>query len=534
MIGHVDSVTRRKVKGWAFNPDDPHVPPKLRCLCNGEFISIIVANSYRPDLEQAGIGTGYHGFELEWDIALDPVKRHVISLIDEASGQELKNSPHMLEAENCFDEEFKNGLSGLLRSIESREGQEQAAGFLLDQAEQLAQRMVETDSLCREDDFLDRLPVEKIRPFTGCRVLVLDEVVPAKNRDAGSNAIVSHIESLQRLGMEVSFAAVQYEAAPDLLTGIGVHLYGPPLFRSIEDVLRRNVGQFDAVYIHRTSMAIRYIPLIRYWNPHAVIVYLVADLHAVRMMRQAEMTQDEPLWQDAFRMQKAELAAAWQVDTVITHSSYERDLLRTHMPAANVHVIPWAVDVDSVSATFYQRQGIAFIGNYKHAPNRDAAEYLINEVMPQIWAIDPTIDCRIYGTGLPKHLVGVRHGRVHFIGPVPDLRDVFMTARLTVAPLRYGAGLKGKVLDSFAAGIPCVCTPIAAEGMDLPLSMNALLAGDTQSLVKVILDLHNDPELYTKISERCLSYIQKNCSRDRIDALIKAAFVSAGLQENDL
>jgi O-antigen biosynthesis protein len=113
-----------------------------------------------------------------------------------------------------------------------------------------------------------------------------------------------------------------------------------------------------------------------------------------------------------------------------------------------------------------ERQGIALIAGYQHPPNVDAALWLVREILPLVWQHDPAIGCLLVGSRMPEELRQLSRKGVIPLGQ--GLDGIFDRVRLTVAPLRYGAGIKGKVIDSLAAGVPCIGTPIAAEGLDLP------------------------------------------------------------------
>ena len=121
---------------------------------------------------------------------------------------------------------------------------------------------------------------------------------------------------------------------------------------------------------------------------------------------------------------------------------------------------------------------MAFIGSYGHAPNLDAAWWLIQEVMPLVRAQDDGIECLLVGSNMPDTLKSAVAPGIRPIGRIEDLSGLFDRVRLTVAPLAFGAGVKGKVLDSLAAGVPCACTPIAAEGLDLPAMFDTVTAPD--------------------------------------------------------
>ena len=148
-----------------------------------------------------------------------------------------------------------------------------------------------------------------------------------------------------------------------------------------------------------------------------------------------------------------------------------------------MRVVPWAVPVAAVRTPFAERSGVAFIGGFAHAPNADAARWLVHEIMPLVWREAPEVECLIVGSDMTDDLRReLAHPRVTVLGRVDHLSDVFERVRLTVAPLRFGAGLKDKVLRSMAAGLPCVGTPEAFSGMqELPASITSLCKRENAS-----------------------------------------------------
>jgi O-antigen biosynthesis protein len=179
-------------------------------------------------------------------------------------------------------------------------------------------------------------------------------------------------------------------------------------------------------------------------------------------------------------------------DAVITHSPAEAEYLAREAPGARVHVVGWPIDLAPRNVAFARRSGLAFIGSPGHEPNRDAVALLIEEIMPRVWERDPALMCEIVGADWPAIFTGDLDHRIWLTGPVPDLTAVFDRVRLTVAPLRFGAGIKGKVLESFAAGVPCVMSPVAAEGLLLTKDMQGLVGEGSEALADLICDLHAD------------------------------------------
>ncbi len=329
------------------------------------------------------------------------------------------------------------------------------------------------------------------------RALFVDDCVPTPDQDAGSNAAVEHMRALQRLGYKVSFIASDClehsRRYTPLLEREGVQCFDAPWHHSVEEVLRGEEAGFDLVYLHRLGNAAQFTPLLRKLLPGARILYGVADLHYLRTERQAELEGSAELRAQAARLQVEEVAAARAADAVIVHSAHEAALLRDTVPDATVTVVPWTVPVRPIQEPFASRSGLAFIGSYQHPPNEDAARFLVEAVMPLVWERAPGIEVLLVGSNMPDAVGRLAGPRVRAVGQVADLGEVFGQVRLTVAPLRYGAGLKGKVLSSLAAGVPCAMTATAAEGMALP-KLVARCVGDTaEALAAVIVALHEDP-----------------------------------------
>jgi hypothetical protein len=198
---------------------------------------------------------------------------------------------------------------------------------------------------------------------------------------------------------------------------------------------------------------------------------------------------------------------------------------------SKVHVVPFAVKQgvrrSIAERPFAERRGIAFIGLFHHAPNPDAVHHLINDILPLVWRRDPTITCRIVGHGWsPKRLPRL-DPRVEVIDPVADLDTVFDQVRLTVAPMRFGAGIKGKVLDSFAAGRPSVMTPIAAEGLALPVRLQALVAEAPQALADLIVRYQTDAAANAAASASATQFIANEFTPASVTRSLGAALGSA-------
>lgn len=340
------------------------------------------------------------------------------------------------------------------------------------------------------------------------KALVIDSALPDGQRDAGSVAILSHVRALQTLGYQVTFVAADGMGTRAPFPVPDVMFCTLPFYNSVEEVLTRHANSYDVVYLHREHVASRYMTLVRQTQHRARVVYAVADLHHVRVARQAVIEGRPELLATARRLKAAEYDMAKKADVVLTHSLAELDLLRRDVPSATVVQVPWAVPVRKRVPGFQNRTGLAFIGNFAHAPNIDAAHWLVDEIMPLVWKQAPDIICHLVGSGMPEPIQRLASDRVHIRGRIPDLSSILDQVRLTVAPLRFGAGIKGKVVDSLAAGVPCVMTPIATEGLILPKALTKLVGTGNANLARLIVRTHTNRNLFNQNSKAGQIYIR--------------------------
>ena len=327
--------------------------------------------------------------------------------------------------------------------------------------------------------------------------MFIDAQLPRPEHDAGSQAILGHAAALTALGFQVEFVAAhelaRAEAAAAALEHAGYLVHRAPLVASVEEVLRRHRNMFDVVYLHRLANAEAYAPLARTWQARARLIYSVADLHHVRLARQAEVQASEEVAAEARAVRVREINAMRLCDAVITHSVAEADYLARVAPGASVHVVPWTPQVWPQPVVFAARRDVAAIGSWSHEPNVDAVRWLVSDIMPRVWDLAPAIELLVVGSDWPAHVPWIVDHRVRLVGAVDSLESLLAMLRVTVAPLRFGAGLKGKVLDSFAAKVPCVMTPVAAEGFKLNGALRGLVAEDSGALASLIVRLHQDP-----------------------------------------
>lgn len=477
VTGFLESADRQTITGWAYTQLTPNTPVLLDILNRGAVIARVLANGPRPDVKRAGFGHGRCGFSLTLPAPLPAFQRHEISVRPAGTQTALPGSPIVMDPGFLHD---------LVKVGTLRHMVEAAVKSLADAQD--------ISALEADLEFSANL-VRSIRPGkpapsaarapkpTRRSVLIIDETWPTPTRDAGSNAIISHIETLQSLGYQIAFCAAAGPPETPMQAAGLLHLKQQNIDCHGQDgtapeaTIKRLAGAgLDLVYLHRLAIAVSYAGLVKQHAPNARIIYAVADLHHVRLSRQAALTFRPDLTEAARRTRATEFWAMRMADHVLTHSAKEAAYLRHIAPNMSVHVIPWSVPLHAPLRNRMNRPDIAFIGGADHAPNADAVLHLAREILPAIWQHEPMMNCLIIGEGWPSKIAGITDPRLKIIGHHHSLPDALQTARVTVAPLRFGAGLKGKVLESFAAGLPCIMTDIAAEGFDLDPQLQTAVA----------------------------------------------------------
>ncbi|MFI4949396.1 MAG: Hint domain-containing protein, partial [Alphaproteobacteria bacterium] len=286
--GQLDGCDRRRMWGWAQDSAAPGRRVGLRVTVNGEVIGRVLANRFRADLEAAGIGDGRHGFELLIPSDLSPLEPHEIRVEREADGAELPGSPLTLPAAHGFDAGIEDHLASIVASAAAGAAEDRALAFLTRETDRLLARRAERHGGAAEREAhrlfrrrWGRPEASGARPHEAprLRALVVNATVPDATRDGGSVALLSHARALSALGYEVSLAAADEmgnaAALARLAAAEGVATCGAPHYSCVEDLLCRQAGTFDLVYLHRAAIAERYLPLARQYCPKARILYSV-------------------------------------------------------------------------------------------------------------------------------------------------------------------------------------------------------------------------------------------------------------------
>jgi O-antigen biosynthesis protein len=346
------------------------------------------------------------------------------------------------------------------------------------------------------------------------RVLVLEHCTPTPNQDAGSVTTYNLMLLLREMGFQVTFIPEDnFLYMPEYTTALqrnGIEVLYAPYLTSVEQHLKDYGSRYDLAFLFRPLVVERNIEAICHYCPQAKILYYSHDLHFLRMSREAELYQDVNKQKLAEEMKSRELEVLKSVDAAILVSPQELAQVQDYFfEKEKLHTLPLILNIPGTIRNFEEREGIVFVGGYQHTPNIDAVKYFVNEIMPFVREMLPGVTFYAVGSNPPAEILALAADDVIVKGFIDDLDSFFDQRRVSVAPLRYGAGIKGKVGTAMAAGLPVVATPLAIEGMCLTDKRNILVADTPKGLAEAIAKLYKNEKLWDEISLNGLNFARK-------------------------
>jgi len=374
-------------------------------------------------------------------------------------------------------------------------------------------------ALQHPDNFLCRTRTKSL--------LLIDWITPMPDQDSGSADTFNYLKIFVAMGFNVTLLPEKNSATDRYvrdLQEIGVRVLHEPYVTDFESTLRLEVPKADVIFIYRGS-AHRHVPLVRELAPETPIVFDTVDLHFLREEREAEVIGTEEAKHAALETKEKELQAMKLSDVTIVLSEYEEQLLSELVPDVNVSRIPIVREIPGRSSeSFEERRDVIFIGGFLHKPNVNAVQYFVREVWPLVRLQSFERPCRfvIVGSNIPPEISQLADTDIVIKGFVADLNDVFDSALISVSPLQYGAGLKGKVVSSLSYGVPVVCTTISAEGSGLEHGNNVMIADKPADMCQYITELHRDPELWRHLSDNGLDFCTHNFSLQAVSVKLAA------------
>ncbi|WP_022957533.1 glycosyltransferase [Spongiibacter tropicus] len=337
------------------------------------------------------------------------------------------------------------------------------------------------------------------------RALFIGHVWPEPRSSAAGSRSMDLIQALQAWGWQVTVSsAAQLSPHRADLSALGID----------ELEIRLNCDSFNAqlaklqpelVIFDRFLSEEQFSWRVEEVCPEALRVLDTQDLHSLREARQQAIKRGgEPELHS--ELAQRELAAIWRSDLSLIISDYEMTLLQQHygVSASLLHYYPLLSEGRQPASDFDERQHCLCIGNYRHAPNWDALQYLRREIWPALRKRLPEAECHVYGAYPPPKAMQLHNDKLGFLikGWAPDARAVMRDAKLCLAPLRFGAGQKGKLLEAMECGTPSVTSAVGAEGMGNSETWGGYLADTPEAFVDACVALYRDATAWQQAQQR--------------------------------
>jgi glycosyltransferase involved in cell wall biosynthesis len=273
--------------------------------------------------------------------------------------------------------------------------------------------------------------------------------------------------------------------------------------------------------LSRHYIAANYVGVSRLYAPQARLIFDTVDLHYLREQRAAELEGKPELAQQAARTRAQEFKLMRECDVSLVVSSVEQELLARELPQARVEIVSNVHEVYGRRREFDARRDLVFVGGFQHPPNADAVLWFVREVFPLVRAALPEVVFHVIGSKAPPQILDLAHDGVIVHGYVADIAPYLDGCRLSVAPLRYGAGVKGKVNMAMSYGLPVVATPAAVEGMHVRAGEDIMVAASAADFAAAILRAYGDAALWKKLSDNGLANVRQHFSFDAAREALK-------------
>ncbi len=355
-------------------------------------------------------------------------------------------------------------------------------------------------------------------------VLVVDRYAPRADRDAGSRAILQLMRVMQLQGMTVKFWAQEPE--PDAAYAADLRTHGFELFDggdgAFEAWMADHGRYFDYVVLSRPVVAAEHIDAVLRHSA-ARILYYGHDIHHLRYISQSKVDSNPDLLGFAHHSRVIE-EDLWRKSDMILYpaageTDHVRQWLRNNDVDAQAETIPlFAYEPMplTVGAGLQDRRNVLFVGGFAHAPNEDGALWFARKVWPIVHRSCPAYRLCLVGADPSDAVVSLGRSDVLVTGHLPerDLIAFYHSARVVVAPLRFGAGLKGKVLEAMRYGVPCVTTSVGAQGLSDADFLR--VTDDVEMTARHVIDLIRDDEAWMQAAQAGLAFVEQRFSVESV------------------
>ncbi len=358
----------------------------------------------------------------------------------------------------------------------------------------------------------------------GPTILVFDERVPSPDRDAGSARMWMILKALAQWGHVIfmSFNRVPESRYEEALWKEGIETAETIAYRRL-----LKSSKVKAAIVSRPLLAEALMQRIRRTNPDVTVVFDMVDAHFIRLQREFEVSHDSQIADAARRYQKLEVRLARASDLIWCNSSEDKRVMEQEAPGKRIEVIPTIHELHDRGKPFDERADLLFVGNLAHRPNRDGVHFLMKEIFPLIQQSLPQVKLYIVGDNASPDILAYASDSVSVTGYVADIAPLFESCRVFVAPVRFGAGVKGKIGEAMSYGLPVVTTEMGAEGFGLANEVNVMIADLPADFAAAVARLYSEKELWQMLAANSSLHIKENFTPDVIAETINNSIKEA-------
>ncbi|AYQ87469.1 MAG: glycosyltransferase [Paraburkholderia tropica] len=352
-------------------------------------------------------------------------------------------------------------------------------------------------------------------------LLIVDRYVPQPDRDAGSRSVFCFIQVFLQMGLNVKFwpdNAWYDETYVKPLQQLGVEvLCGPEYADGFEAWIRRSAQTVDYALLNRPHVSLAYLPPLRRYRPAAKLLFYGHDLHFARAQKEFEVSGSAHARKEIDEMRELELRVWREADVVYYPSEEETRTVAEMAPGVVARTVPpYFFDTEATPVAALDARDselIIFVAGFGHPPNIDAAIWFVGEILPRIVREVPGARLMLIGSNPTDAVRALAGDTVTVTGYVSDARlaELYGSARVAVVPLRFGAGVKNKVVEALNFGAPLVTTPVGLQGLP-ELDRIVPSSDDPAAFARYVIDVMRDDACWHRLSSDGRDYIARNFS----------------------
>ena len=359
-------------------------------------------------------------------------------------------------------------------------------------------------------------------------ILVVDHYVPHHDQDAGGKCTYMYLQTFVKMGFKVTFIGdnfFKHEPYTTQLNQFGIEvLYGNYYYNNWQQWLKDNAHYFDYIYLQRPHISVKYIDLVKEYS-NAKILYFAHDLHHIREYREYEMTQNPEKLESSQKWKKIEYELFEKSDVGHVVGSFEQKVMQDAFPNKPIRNIPLYIYeqiLTDINKNFSERNDLLYVGGFGHPPNIDAVLWFAKEIFPSILKKYPDMKWHVVGGKVPPEIQELASDNIIIEGFVSDevLEQLYRKCRLAVVPLRFGAGVKGKVVEAGYFQIPLITTSIGAEGLTLDEG-SMLVEDDADKMAALICDIYEDYDRLRTISDNAVKFIENHFTLKEAERVLR-------------